>query len=931
MVRSCLALTFQHPMHMQNGSAGMAQCEMYGSGMPPRYPLNVPRRPVRPVDGAPPSMPYHYAPAPGYMPHMMDVQHLQPHAGPVYDASFAAPHEASHMTSGPPPQTHYVPAAPGGVPPPQGSAPMHAPIMHPAQSHSYPMPPSHMPPTQPLPPAHGAASVPLSGHTPTVYLATYSSVPVYEITVRGIALMRRRSDGYLNATQILKIAGIEKARRTRILEKEILTGEHDKVQGGYGTFQGTWIPLHRAQELAINYNVYHLIRPLLDFDPVASRAVNAQQGAKRKADSSAIPAQPAKQGTSASAPQQQPRFLTLRPPRSSTLSASAGGLVHTLPPNDDIPTSHNAEGVPPGSHPAQRTALSAYAAHGYTPQGVPLPPANGVAPSTDPSSHVHDLNVLSTTPLHCAAPPSDMADEMAEVGGPRFADKAVPPHVGDERERRAREILTGLFVHEQPSTSAAPLDQLHALLHSLGIDTSRRQHRSPLNLVIDDHGHTALHWAAALCRISLVRMLTALPPVYGGANIILGNYAGETALHRSVLVTNAYELSQFPELLDILAPSLETRDHRKRTVLHHVALVAGLKGRTAPARYYMSCVLERISKNPAILSGLLDAQDDEGETALSIAARLGNTNMIKMLLDAGARKDLPNYLGITPLDWGITNASSPEGGVLNELGSYRASDMVRSLVKPSPGPVKKSQDVRERLVQTLDELQIIFDREVRVKQDAIETTQTHLQAATRELAARRRDIQAAQGAVTEREKMRQRSENVTRALASLPSYEPRDAAAETTDAASITEWTKEVLAEADAALAKPEEGDGKAATSAIMRLRWLTAYCEQAIASINTDLQERHKLLAQRKERYLRVVAVCAQVPPDKVDGLLDELLAAVESIGSDVDTNSVASFMDKVGRVHKQHSAGETAFVTPRTPPQPRLPPPSEQPVEPP
>ena len=142
-----------------------------------------------------------------------------------------------------------------------------------------------------------------------------------------------------------------------------------------------------------------------------------------------------------------------------------------------------------------------------------------------------------------------------------------------------------------------------------------------------------------------------------------------------MLVTNAYELSQFPDLLDILAPSLETRDHRKRTVLHHFALLAGRKGRTAPARYYKSCVLERISKNPAVLTGLLDAQDDEGETALSIAARLGNTNMIKMLLDAGARKDLPNYLGITPLDWGITNASSPEGGVLNELGSYRASDM----------------------------------------------------------------------------------------------------------------------------------------------------------------------------------------------------------------------------------------------------------------
>lgn len=83
-------------------------------------------------------------------------------------------------------------------------------------------------------------TAPHSGPLPSVYLATYSNVPVYEITVRGIAVMRRRADGYLNATQILKVAGVEKARRTKILEKEILTGEHEKVQGGYGKYQGTW-------------------------------------------------------------------------------------------------------------------------------------------------------------------------------------------------------------------------------------------------------------------------------------------------------------------------------------------------------------------------------------------------------------------------------------------------------------------------------------------------------------------------------------------------------------------------------------------------------------------------------------------------------------------------------------------------------------------
>lgn len=73
-----------------------------------------------------------------------------------------------------------------------------------------------------------------------IYTAIYSGVPVYEFVCRRIAVMRRKQDSYLNATQILKVAGIEKGRRTKILEREVLTGLHEKVQGGYGKYQGTW-------------------------------------------------------------------------------------------------------------------------------------------------------------------------------------------------------------------------------------------------------------------------------------------------------------------------------------------------------------------------------------------------------------------------------------------------------------------------------------------------------------------------------------------------------------------------------------------------------------------------------------------------------------------------------------------------------------------
>lgn len=65
-----------------------------------------------------------------------------------------------------------------------------------------------------------------------------ASRPVFEFICRNVAVMRRRSDAYLNATQILKVAGFDKPQRTRVLEREVQKGEHEKVQGGYGKYQG---------------------------------------------------------------------------------------------------------------------------------------------------------------------------------------------------------------------------------------------------------------------------------------------------------------------------------------------------------------------------------------------------------------------------------------------------------------------------------------------------------------------------------------------------------------------------------------------------------------------------------------------------------------------------------------------------------------------
>ena len=113
---------------------------------------------------------------------------------------------------------------------------------------------------------------PHSNH-PVIEIATYSETDVYECYIRGFEtkiVMRRTKDDWINITQVFKIAQFSKTKRTKILEKESNDMQHEKVQGGYGRFQGTWIPLDSAKFLV---NKYEIIDPVVNsiltfqFDP----------------------------------------------------------------------------------------------------------------------------------------------------------------------------------------------------------------------------------------------------------------------------------------------------------------------------------------------------------------------------------------------------------------------------------------------------------------------------------------------------------------------------------------------------------------------------------------------------------------------------------------------------------------------------------------
>jgi len=166
------------------------------------------------------------------------------------------------------------------------------------------------------------------------------------------------------------------------------------------------------------------------------------------------------------------------------------------------------------------------------------------------------------------------------------------------------------------------------------------------NMAIDDEGHTALHWACAMGRIRIVKFLLS-----AGADVFKVNKSGQTALMRSVMFANNYDVRKFPEMYELLHRSTLNIDNYNRTVFHHIVDVAMSKGKTHAARYYMETVLNRLSDYPRELADIINFQDEDGETALTMAARCRSKRLVKLLIDHGADPKIPNRDGKSTEDY----------------------------------------------------------------------------------------------------------------------------------------------------------------------------------------------------------------------------------------------------------------------------------------
>ncbi|KAK4557086.1 Transcription factor mbp1 (MBF subunit p120) [Recurvomyces mirabilis] len=394
----------------------------------------------------------------------------------------------------------------------------------------------------------------------TVYSATYSNVPIYELLVEGHQIMRRQGDGWCNATHILKLAGLDKPARTRVLEREVQKGIHEKVQGGYGKYQGTWIPLDDGRTLAAKNGVLEQLRPIFDFVP---------------GDRSPPPAP--KHETAASSKPRAPRQA------------------------------------------AQRKV-----------------PAASMYQQQHHHQNYDQMDVHEETP-----------DNDTVASESQFDDYDMAPYTGGSRKRRriedhmsqadrehqlwAEELLDYFMLQEDPSMDAMVL----APTPPGNVD---------INRPIDEKGHSALHWAAAMGDIEVVKDL-----IRRGASIDSQSKSGETPLMRSVIFTNSFDKRNMEKLASLLIRTVNMQEWSGSTVFHQIAGITQSKKKYECARYYMDCILSKMTEtlSPGDVERVLNEQDRNGDTAITIAARYGARKCVRSLIGRNAAVDVMNLVGET--------------------------------------------------------------------------------------------------------------------------------------------------------------------------------------------------------------------------------------------------------------------------------------------
>jgi ankyrin repeat protein len=312
---------------------------------------------------------------------------------------------------------------------------------------------------------------------------------------------------------------------------------------------------------------------------------------------------------------------------------------HSPPPAPKHTSAPSKPRAPRKSAAASRAAAAAAAAAAET---LVVQPQRSMGPPTIPQDH-YDLNTGfddNESLGHATIESSSMvADE----------DMLQMSHGGRKRKRGVDEA-TAMSISEQEHIIYG--DQLLDYFMTVGDAPEATRIPPPeppahfqVDRAIDDSGNTALHWACAMGDLMIVQDL-----LRRGANVKALSQHEETPLVRAVLFTNNYEKRTFQALLDLLLDTVSFRDWFGATIFHHIAENTRSKGKWKSSRYYCEVLLDKLCKTCSQdeIDLLLSCQDQNGDTAVLVAARNGAFRLVNILLVHCHRAgDLVNNKGET--------------------------------------------------------------------------------------------------------------------------------------------------------------------------------------------------------------------------------------------------------------------------------------------
>lgn len=492
-----------------------------------------------------------------------------------------------------------------------------------------------------------------------MYSASYSGVAVYE-SYFGNTVVMRRNDGSMNASQLLKAAGLPKFRRTRVIETEIIGKgiPFERVQGGYGKYQGTWVGLEDARKLCRMLGIEKGLDHMLNLEP-------GQQLRPKKPMKMVVRQAAERRPTEAPKPSLVPQTPT-KMPFSSPFShkfSSAHSKTEDIMFEENDPQASITRRLFDETG-TQSDFFRSVTRRRRIAEAKLMEPdfSFNVLAGTQDMSNIRgrSLDERRKQILMAIYAQDNERLGMAAV----FLNLEIDENTANDIEKTSEKLSLktnqrneGQQINERSTTrSSARLTRSHDLAQP---EIVKRKNYY-LEMRLDDRSSTSLHWAAGCARLGLVYGL-----IINGADPRSYAFDGETPLIRAIYSTKNHDHGSFEELLMLLEPSIYARDCKGRTILHHIAISSRITTNTESCMYYLKCIADYVAHSRLLaeeamsvldsqsdlvsvtFSKFIDAQDKSMNTALHLACKHHNYRMVDTMLRLCADLSIEGDKGVT--------------------------------------------------------------------------------------------------------------------------------------------------------------------------------------------------------------------------------------------------------------------------------------------